>query len=169
MWIICVINAQGDCVLPTKVKKVGWINCILFYQLHKSIVLHPDPLPQQFDLWGYINSFSYSIIFCMAQPMGNYRRNWCEEEWHQRAYFSSFLSKNSLWFALSGLSILSTVGYYIIPFFSLPTLCLLLNIYFYPYLRCHLLLARTLTNKKASSNCWESKSGSIVCVRSRGN
>ena len=29
MWIICVINAQGDCVLPTKVEKVGWINCIV--------------------------------------------------------------------------------------------------------------------------------------------
>lgn len=145
MWIICVINAQCDCVLLTKVEKLGWINCILFYQLH-SILLHPDPLPQQFDLWGYFNSFSYSIIFCMAQPMGNYRRNWCEEEWHQTVYFSIFLSKNSLW---------STLGYYITPFFPLPTFCLLLYIYFYPYLRCHLLLARTLTNKKASSNCWE--------------
>ena len=141
---------------------MGWINCILFYQLH-FILLHSDHLPQQFDPLGYINSFSYSIIFCMAHPMGNYRRNWCE--WHQTTYFSSFLSKNSLWFALSGLSILSTVGYYIIPFFPCLHFVYFCTYVFYSYLRCHLLLASTLTNEKASSNCWESKSGSIVWIR----
>lgn len=60
----------GKWCLLTKVERISGLNyCILFYQLH-FILLHSDPLPQQFDPWGYINSFSYSIVFSMAQPMG---------------------------------------------------------------------------------------------------